>query len=134
MAARALVSRRAGDCDDSDLAFLPKAFTLEERMVFYRRRNRTAALAVRSNPNLRLQRPPSGGLFVGIPDISNPCRARMGFWEVRGMRSLSLLIFVLVVLWMGDLFLFKGRHANELRVTVERMSHNLRYEIRRWIP
>jgi hypothetical protein len=50
------------------------------------------------------------------------------------MRSLFLLIFILIALWIGDLFLFKGRHANELRVTVERMSLNVRYEIRRWIP
>jgi hypothetical protein len=50
------------------------------------------------------------------------------------MRSLSLVIFVSVALWIGDLFFFKGRHANELRVTIEKMSLNVRHEIRRWIP
>ena len=50
------------------------------------------------------------------------------------MRSLSLVIFVSVALWLGDLFFFNGRYANELRVSIERMSYNIKHEIRRRIP
>ena len=50
------------------------------------------------------------------------------------MRSLSLVIFVSFALWLGDLFFFKGRYAHELRVTIERMSHSVKYQATRWLP
>jgi hypothetical protein len=50
------------------------------------------------------------------------------------MRSFSRVIFFTIVLWLGDLFFFKGRYANELRVTVETMGHNIKYQITRRMP
>ncbi len=67
-------------------------------------------------------------------NLAQPALGRLGIWEVRKVRFLSLLVFISAALWLGDLFFFKGRYANELRVTVERMSHNVRYEITRWVP
>ena len=49
------------------------------------------------------------------------------------MRFLSLLLFISVTLWLGDMY-FKGRYANEFRISIERMSHTVRYEITRWVP
>jgi hypothetical protein len=50
------------------------------------------------------------------------------------MRSLSLVVFVSIALWLGDLFFFKGRYTNELIVTVQSMSQNIRYAITRRLP
>ena len=47
------------------------------------------------------------------------------------MRSLFLIAIFLAALWLGDLFLFKGRYANELRVAVERMSQDINYAVTR---
>jgi hypothetical protein len=47
------------------------------------------------------------------------------------MRPVYLIIFSLVALWLGDLFFFNGRYANELRLSIEKMSQDVNYEARR---
>jgi len=44
---------------------------------------------------------------------------------------LFLIVRFSAALWLVNLFWFKGRYANELRVTVERISQDIKYAITR---
>jgi hypothetical protein len=48
------------------------------------------------------------------------------------MRYALYAVFIIVALWVGDMFYFHGRYTHEAWLEVGRLLQDLNYAVRRW--
>jgi hypothetical protein len=49
------------------------------------------------------------------------------------MRLVLFAIIAIGLLWVGDMLLFRGRYANDVRLAADRLVQDFNYQIRKWV-